>query len=350
MSTRSSEDLNSSEIAQLLLLNQKLADAEKWILDRGEKSLQHYRNIDGQLNARSWDSGHPKRWRIRWDAKLSARIALILKKDDPDYSDEHDNILLNLHWDVLSDLTQPQPRIYGRSHDWNRLWDIRRDDKLSGQPLCRLFHDLCWKTLHDGYDIPLRIGELWIDLILTQKQDIQWNAIATQLHQKDAFSVEESKQLHDLNAWLIKTEDFVIRHSRSAYKGYLGYGGKERAQISDDVYEDVEIESEITYAFGDKHPGFDEQGDNVIAQIFELYIEGSGLFDKEFREMDHREEGGPEGFKHCWLFHDLTDHHDLSWDDTLSVGQIWTDVHLIQQRIVQWSPSCHERWHATTQS
>jgi hypothetical protein len=87
------------------------------------------------------------------------------------------------------------------------------------------------------------------------------------------------------------------------------------------------------------YPGFDEDDDNIVAELGWMSFDGivddpaTRNWNKFQCQPTHRLSGD----HHCWLFHDLYDHLlYCEWDKILSIGGIWIDVHLIQQREMRW--------------
>lgn len=86
--------------------------------------------------------------------------------------------------------------------------------------------------------------------------------------------------------------------------------------------------------------GFNPEGDNEVARL-----DASMLFVNDWSEMPFAfaEFGGAgneeplRGVKLCWLAHDLFDHAlRRDWDKALSIGGLWIDVKLVQQRMIGW--------------
>jgi hypothetical protein len=87
------------------------------------------------------------------------------------------------------------------------------------------------------------------------------------------------------------------------------------------------------------YPGFDEDDDNIVAEL--RWMSFDGIVDDpathNWNEFQCQPAHRLSGDHHCWLFHDLYDHVlHCEWDKSLSIGGIWIDVHLIQQREMRW--------------
>lgn len=354
MNSRDLKDLSSQEIAQLLLLNQKLVEAERWVLARGKICLENYLAGGGRLDTTTRNGKEEKQHVIRQDAKLYVKVSLIANPSDKEYREDEDNILCSLHWNVMPEIhlpghhngdeyeAHPRHRMLDRIRDRHFERHSSRKGQLSTEPLCYVFHQLCWETLHYDYDALLRIGGVWVGLHLVQQQDFSWEPYLGPAYGQERghadFSAQEIAKLSELNDWLRQTEDFIVKQSRGSYSAYIRSGGAKQHAHSAELYEDVEIDSTIHCAIGRKHPDYSTEGANVVATLDDSFIEDNGLFDETFRAKNWWESGSrmPDAFRHCWLFHDLYDHHSPGWDKILSIGQIWADVHLIQQRIATW--------------
>ena len=58
---------------------------------------------------------------------------------------------------------------------------------------------------------------------------------------------------------------------------------------------------------------------------------------RNWNEYQHWDGHLLQGQYHCRIFHDLCDHVlDYDWDALLGIGEVWTDLMLIQQRIESW--------------
>lgn len=86
------------------------------------------------------------------------------------------------------------------------------------------------------------------------------------------------------------------------------------------------------------HPNWKEDDDNIVATLllpWGCLQESNPRWNwNEYRNWD---EHPLQSEYHCFLFHDLCDHVlKYDWAALLSIGAIWTDVILIQQRVESW--------------
>lgn len=146
---------------------------------------------------------------------------------------------------------------------------------------------------------------------------------------------EERERLRLLNEKLQATEAWIRqRHARSLE---WCHGTGDFPCIGNALREDVETEVQVWCILRKDHPGWRQDDDNVVAKL--LLAEGGLKANPQQNWNEYRNwDGHPLQCEfHCWLFHDLADHVlKYDWDALLSIGEIWTDVALIQQRIESW--------------
>lgn len=152
------------------------------------------------------------------------------------------------------------------------------------------------------------------------------------------LTFEERESLRLLNKKLWATEEWIrYRHARSL-ECYYGAGGLRRHRHSDALLEDVETEVVVQCVLREDHPDWKEDDDNAVATLLMPYgclrEHNPRLNWNEFRNWDAHP---LQDEYHCFLFHDLCDHVlEYDWEKLLSIGGIWTDVILIQQRAERW--------------
>jgi hypothetical protein len=329
MKKRAFEDLHEEEIDRLYILNQKLIEAEEWILARGKQCLADYLGSGGKLNHLNDDSSFE-------DAELEAVVRFILKDDHPDFMEDDDNFVTMLRWNLLPEIGPvSKRRIRGRRYDWTFSKILFRKSRLDEFRHCRLFRDLYDHALAWDWDRMLSIGGLWIDVILTQKRD---RPIGPPLDRKfgdprsiDTLGEPEITRLRLMNQKLIEAESWMVEHATQCRESYFRSGGLERWS-DQDIWEDFEIETDVIFALGSEHPDFNEASNNVVSSL------RHHRFNEDRRTFNWNDiENGPlADDHHCYLFHHLYDHSDLEWDDVLSVDEFWIDVKLIQQRGISW--------------
>lgn len=145
------------------------------------------------------------------------------------------------------------------------------------------------------------------------------------------FSPAQRQYLQQINAKLTVIE-------RHAKREVLELIQRLDAKIQDaqDWLCDYEIDLEVSFWLREDDPGYQEEDDNILVTISEglkglperdFGIE-DGINHNEFQHMD----GNPLQTEfHCWLYHCLYDHTDLSWEDLLRIGHIWVDMQVVYQ-------------------
>ncbi|GAB7522597.1 hypothetical protein [Paraburkholderia sp. 2C] len=162
------EELSPAEIARLCLLNDRLIEAEAWIHERARQCLSAYyatRNVNRHIQGR-----------VIENVEIDAKVTCVLQPDHPEFREDNDCIIAEL--DALTRSievidTQFTFAEFGAPGEQPPLADVR---------LCYLFHDLIDHKLDRDFDRALHIGELWIDVKLTQQRIIGWNATTHSTH------------------------------------------------------------------------------------------------------------------------------------------------------------------------
>ncbi len=145
------------------------------------------------------------------------------------------------------------------------------------------------------------------------------------------FSTDEINELLRLNHRLAELELYLCDLSEKEC-AYLA----DRVSDTNDALDDYEIDATLYFTLREDDPEFDENEDNVLARrkmSLKRLDREWGLGDGQ----DHRVSalsfpGGLNEASHCWLFHDLYDHHygleqpALTLQDCLRVRSIWVDV------------------------
>jgi len=147
-----------SEVERLMMLNRRLGEIETLIHDTShELWSESIGKIENQNN-------------LMGDFEIDTKIDFILRDDDPEASEDSDNILTTREVFVY----YPDKEAVGKE-----IVDFREScngdtDQLAAEPHCYLFHDLYDHSY--GVEQPsvplrdcLRIGSLWIDVIVRQQ-------------------------------------------------------------------------------------------------------------------------------------------------------------------------------------
>jgi hypothetical protein len=140
-------------------------------------------------------------------------------------------------------------------------------------------------------------------------------------------------KLHALNERLKKLERVLLDEAIKLDKAL-----KARVDDKDDCLDDYEIELQLSFYLLESDERFIENEDNILASIDE-YLKGVSLDVTKTRQRwgsNHNEfrrrEGHPmQGEEHCWWFHSLYDHKDMSFEDMLRIGMIWSDIKVAYQ-------------------
>ena len=111
-----------------------------------------------------------------------------------------------------------------------------------------------------------------------------------------------------------------------------------RVEDDNDELEDYEIDLELSFYLKVDDTEYKEEDDNIIMTMHE-YVKG--ISDKErgdypwdetnHNEFQHRDFHDMKDEHHCWLYHCLYDHTELTWDDMLRIGSFWMDIHVCYQ-------------------
>ena len=111
-----------------------------------------------------------------------------------------------------------------------------------------------------------------------------------------------------------------------------------RVEDENDELEDYEIDLELSLYLKEDDKEYKEDDDNIIMTLND-YVKG--ISDKEcdypWDDTNHNEfhiRNNPHNMKdehHCWFYHCLYDHTELTWDDMLRIGSFWMDIHVHYQ-------------------
>lgn len=115
---------------------------------------------------------------------------------------------------------------------------------------------------------------------------------------------------------------------------------RKRVKNKKDPLDDYEIDLKLTFILNEDDKNYNENEDNIITVINE-YEKG---ISKQNKKKDRRYKGNHNDFMfweshpmrgeyHCWWFHCLYDHNNLSFEDMLKIGTIWSDIEVQYQYI-----------------
>lgn len=149
------DSLSDTDIQQLLVLNRQLRNIDPF--------LQSVANdVRPRMEGKLADPNDPM-----YDYEIEARIDFILREDDPEYSEDDDNILTTRDESLKSpECPWPdEPRGYGNHGSSSGVW---------AEPHCWRFHDLYDHAY--GFESPclsfrdcLRVGKIFIDVQIWQQ-------------------------------------------------------------------------------------------------------------------------------------------------------------------------------------
>lgn len=149
---------------------------------------------------------------------------------------------------------------------------------------------------------------------------------------------DEIARLRLLNAKLEEAQRWIAECVDRCVADYFRSGGLHRHRHSDTLYEDFYVDAEVECVLREDHPDFDEDEDNIVATLSTTWIGTGELWPEGDNWNEFADDAAHplKGDRHCWLFHVLYDHKlDRDWEKVLSVGGVWIDVKLVQQRHVK---------------
>ena len=140
------------------------------------------------------------------------------------------------------------------------------------------------------------------------------------------FTKQELLQLRNLNQVLIDLEQQIKREVL-----WLLPTLKQRLNNHDLFLTDFEIIAKVDYILRDNDPAYDPDSDNILVTREYLchridqadsMIAGSENWNAFQFFPDHPMKDD----YHCWLFHELYEHSNLSWNDLLRIESLWLDI------------------------
>lgn len=158
------------------------------------------------------------------------------------------------------------------------------------------------------------------------------------------LSTDEIARLVALNLRLIEMEYWIFKRvQRLAEDHRKSFSGKD----AEEYFEDFEIDCTVHYRGPEK-----EDSDNYLLTCSFAFANSLKHF---FTRNDYDPTGDSirEYFQFnwydgiteiealasqriCWSFHDLHDHHNLTWTDILQIEGVWVDVRAISQWITRF--------------
>ena len=91
-------------------------------------------------------------------------------------------------------------------------------------------------------------------------------------------------------------------------------------------FTDYELEFQITFYLESDHPLYHPESDNILCSYSDSPSSQILLEKRNFNDTPRL-----KSFRHCYLFHDLTEHKGVLLDDLAKVKFIWIDYELLFQ-------------------
>jgi hypothetical protein len=113
---------------------------------------------------------------------------------------------------------------------------------------------------------------------------------------------------------------------------------KKRVSDENDWISDFEIECTVDFYLREDDPAYSDEEDNFLAEFKEglcvlkfshksLLASEENWNDMSILDMDHPDQRE----HHCWFYHQLYDHTDLTWEDMIRIGDVWVNIDLTLQ-------------------
>ena len=159
----------------------------------------------------------------------------------------------------------------------------------------------------------------------------------SRLHPND-MSREERLFLVNLNHRLAEIEKQLKKEAMSLIALM-----NERVADEADWINDYEIEGTITFWLDENDPKYIVDKDNILATVETsvslMRIAPEYLKDRESNNWNewhiHDIDKPDKEEHHCHLYHQLSEHSGLRWEDLLRIGSIWVDINLRLQHIFE---------------
>lgn len=111
-----------------------------------------------------------------------------------------------------------------------------------------------------------------------------------------------------------------------------------RLEDQTDWINDYEIECAVEFYLNENDPAYSEDDDNILAEFTEginllRYADHSLLASEDnWNDLSLPDLDNPDRNEHhCWFYHQLYDHTEITWEDMLRIGDIWVDIQLTLQ-------------------
>lgn len=159
------------------------------------------------------------------------------------------------------------------------------------------------------------------------KLDHHQNLRAWIQHSRSAPKTEFDSLNESEKRWLQNLNELLSQLEKKFYPVMADKDRELRARVNDpsDWMQDFNLERVITFYLREDDSEYDENDDNILLQIEDIFIEDDDL------DMDFSEPRAFSGEKHCFLYHQLYDHFGLDWRDLLRIGSLYVDIKIEEQ-------------------
>jgi len=141
---------------------------------------------------------------------------------------------------------------------------------------------------------------------------------------EEDLTLEQREKLVQLNLTLSKTEHNIKKQGQQ-----LQVECRNRIADDSNFISDYELDVIITFWLKESDSDFDEERDNIVAVLNESIKHNNFTThlgsNNNHNEFQHWEWHPMRNEQHCWLYHCLYDHCDISWVDIFRIGQIWVE-------------------------
>ena len=157
------------------------------------------------------------------------------------------------------------------------------------------------------------------------------------MHEKWAIELQPAEMTREQRLFLVNLNVRLAEIEQQYKKEALALIEMMNAKVESDAdwIHDYEIECKIHFNLNPTDPAYNEDEDNIMAEIRDsigMLENESGSSIENWNEHHIPDLDNPDQEEnHCWLFHQLCDHSELSWADLLRIGSIWVDVNLTLQ-------------------
>jgi hypothetical protein len=141
-------------------LNQRLSEIEKQLKKEALKIIE---TMDKRVNDENdWIS----------DYEMDCTVEFYLRDDDPEYSEDEDNVLAEFKEDGLNLLKYSETSLVASEANWNdqSIPDLDHPDQMEHHGW--FYHQLYDHT-HISWDDMLRIGDIWVDINVTLQHHLK---------------------------------------------------------------------------------------------------------------------------------------------------------------------------------